>query len=134
MHQAGKAIAFGMDQAIERLVIERIAQGQRARQTLRRKTSASGRRLRVEQAHRDQAFGIEIAGANILAVIALDIDHRAGRQRLGGGVHLDLVGKYPGRAGAHAAAFLGLEADGGMGGHGIPVGKNAPSVSMAARE
>ena len=60
--QPRQPITFGMDQAVKRLAVERIAQDTGARKMFREKRLADGRiALRFEQAHADQALGIEIA-------------------------------------------------------------------------
>ena len=131
--QARQAIAFGMHQAIKRLGIKRLAQRQRPLQPAREKSRIDRRAVFArQQAHRDQAFGIEIAGAEILAVIAFHMHQRAGRQRLGGRVHHDLVGENPGRAEAGLAAFARLDGDGGALAHGA--GVSMPGSRNCARQ
>ena len=101
-----------MDEPVIGRVVKRFAPRQCALQRDGEKRRIDFRiRFRIEKAHRDQTGGVEIAGAEGDAVIALHIHHAAGRKRLGRRVHNDLVGEHPGRTGAQAAAFLRPELD-----------------------
>ena len=52
-----------------------------------------------------------------IGIVAGNVDQRAGRKRLGVGVHLDFVGKQPGCAISRAAAFAGLHKNDGVAAH-----------------
>src|SRR6185436_17871260 len=98
-HQSRQAVAFGMTQPVEGLVVDRLAQGQGAAQALREESGIDDRiAFRRQQADRDQAFGIEVTRSEGSPIFAPHIDHAARHQRLGGRVHADLIGEDPGRA------------------------------------
>ena len=104
--QARQAVALGMTQPVEGPRIQQIAQRQGARKP-RGEEIRVDRRVarRIQQAHRDQALGIEIAGAEGAAILAPQVDDGTWCDGLGAFVHADFVGKNPGRPGAGAAAF-----------------------------
>ncbi len=105
-HQAGHKIAFGMQQPVERPVIQARPQGQRAGD-LFGEESRVHRNIAFlgQQAHRDQAARIEIAGAKGPPIFPAHIDDAAGGDGLGDRVHLQLVGEDPGAARASAFAL-----------------------------
>ena len=83
-HQPGQVVAFGMNQPVERLGHKGASRNVSARVSRSAKNSGVDHRIafRRQQPDRDQAFGIEIAGAESAAVLAPHIDHRAGRSAL----------------------------------------------------
>lgn len=95
-----------MDQAIERRVIKLLPERQRPADPRGEEISVDGDVAFLrQQPHRDQALGIEIAGAEGPPILPPDIDEAARRDRLGGAVHADFVGEYPGAADAGPAAL-----------------------------
>ena len=115
-HQAGQPVGLGMDQAIEGPRIKQIAQGQRLFQTRGDEVAVDRRRgVAGEKARGDQRIWVEHRHAQLLAAGVLDGHQCALGQRLGGGVHLDFVGEYPGVTAARAARLPGDEFDDGAG-------------------
>jgi hypothetical protein len=88
-----------MDQAIEGPRDHQLAQVARPSQACGKKIGVDRPpRLVVQETRGDQRMAIEEGGAECLAARRLQLDQRPGFQRLGGGVHGDLVGEYPGTA------------------------------------
>ena len=110
---AGQTISFRMDQPIEGRVIKMLAQREGMTQFV-----GEERRINLlprlgQQPYGDQALGIEIAHADLGAVLRGKLDQRARSKRLRGGVHDDLVGERPGRARTDAAAFAWAQTNDG---------------------
>ncbi len=112
--QAGQAVGFGVDQPVERLGIQPLAQGQGATEPVCEKALVDdGRAVAVEQAEGDQRVRVEAADAERLAVDPMQARKRPRRQSLGLGVHADLVGVGPGMAMDDALVAAGKQVDAG---------------------
>ena len=108
----GQTVALGVDQPVERSIIEPLAQCQCAAEAGRKPLRVDHRiGIRVEKARSDLAVGVE--GCHAQRPFRIDQAHeRAGRQLARPAVHRDLVRKRPGRALGQPASLPRAQLDG----------------------
>ncbi len=117
-----------MHEAIERLAVHRIAQGLGARQMLGEERAAENDiGTCIQQAHGDQAAGVEIAGAEWAPVVAETLTTLPGASALATALISISLEKAHGPPARRRRPSLGFQTDRRMCAHG-------GSVSMAARK
>ena len=113
--QAGQAVGLGMDQPVVGHADQPVAQRGGLRQPPAEEQRIDrGVGLGREHAGGDQRMRVEGDQAQRLAARRAQDGERARRQRLGLGVHQDLVGEGPGMAGADATILAGAQQDAGQ--------------------
>ena len=118
-HQAGQAVAFAMDQAVEGLVIEPLAQVQGLAQPFVPQGRPQGPAgVLGHQPGADQGPGVDVAMPQGMAPMGEDLNRLTRLQALQGGrLGIDLVAVDPAVAGEEAAILIFVQAQGGGAGH-----------------
>jgi len=112
--EAGQPVGFGMDEAIIRRIEQLLAQPQSAFEPAGKKAPADRPGgVAIEQTRSEQGMRVEHCGAEHARVGAPQGDQRAGCERLGLGIHLDLVREDPEVAAFGAPMTPGQQRDGG---------------------